>query len=300
MADQDSSLDPAQVVLDYDDLEPEAEDSGKRKLGLGFWIAIGWLVAISLAAILAPILPIDGANVIAAGKKLESPSIHHWFGTDGSGRDVFARTIWGARVSLSVGFIAIVAGMLIGGPLGILAGYFRGKFDAFISFIFVSLLSFPSLVLALLIVNSLDRSLKVVAMVLGILAIAPIGRLARANTIVFAEREFVQAARVIGAKDMRIMVRELLPNVLIPMGALAMLGMAVAIVAEGGLAFLGLSVKEGASWGKMILEGSGTRTLRKGTHVAMAPIAMMFFTVLALNYAGDRVRAYFDVRETAF
>ncbi len=297
MADQDK----VQVEVAIDDIvEDVSADTVKRKLGVGFWIAVSWLVLITLLAVFAPLLPIDGENVIGAGGKLDSPSMDHFFGTDNNGRDVFARTIWGARVSLSVGFIAIAAGLLIGGPLGIIAGYFRGKIDAVISFVFISLLSFPSLVLALLIVNSLDRSLKVVAMVLGILAIAPIGRLARANSIVFAEREFVQAARVIGAKDARIMVRELLPNVLIPMGALALLGMAVAIVAEGGLAFLGLSVKEGATWGKMILAGSDIRTLRKGTHVAMAPIAAMFLTVLALNYAGDRVRSYFDVRETAF
>ena len=297
MADQQ---DPVTVAVVDDVLvsAPE-EEVAKRKLGIGFWIAAGWIVLVTALALLAPILPISGWNEKVGGR-LDSPSFSHWFGTDASGRDVFARTIWGARVSLYVGFFAIVAGMGIGGPLGILAGYFRGKFDAVISFIFVSLLSFPSLVLALMIVHSLSRSLNVVAMVLGILAIAPIGRLARANTIVFAEREFVQAARVIGAKDMRIMVRELLPNVLIPMGALALLGVAVAIVAEGGLAFLGLSVQEGASWGKMILQGSDSRTLRKGTHVAMSPIVVMFLTVLALNYAGDRVRSYFDVRETAF
>ncbi len=295
----DDNFPNVEVAME-DVLDPTPDDAVKRKLGVGFWIAIGWLALITLLAILAPILPIDGQNVTGAGGRLDGPSMSHLFGTDANGRDVFARTIWGARVSLSVGFIAIVAGMGIGGPLGIISGYFRGKIDAVISFVFVSLLSFPSLVLALLIVNSLDRSLKVVAMVLGILAIAPIGRLARANTIVFAEREFVQAARVIGAKDVRIMVRELLPNVLIPMGALALLGVAVAIVAEGGLAFLGLSVKEGATWGKMILAGSDARTLRTGTHVAMAPIGVMFLTVLALNYAGDRVRSYFDVRETAF
>ncbi len=297
MAD-DISTENTEVVLD--EAELEIDDAVKKKLGVGFWIAIVWLVLVVGLAFLAPVLPIDGQNDVAAGGRLESPSMDHFFGTDAAGRDVFARTIWGARVSLSVGFIAILSGLFVGGPLGIIAGFFRGKVDAVISFIFLSLLSFPSLVLALLIVNSLDRSLKIVALVLGILAVAPIGRLARANTIVFAEREFVQASRVIGAKNGRIMVRELLPNVLIPMSALALLGMAVAIVAEGGLAFLGLSVKEGATWGKMILEGADPRTLRTGTHVSMSPIMVLFLTVLALNYAGDRVRSYFDVRETAF
>jgi peptide/nickel transport system permease protein len=137
-------------------------------------------------------------------------------------------------------------------------------------------------------------------MTLGVLAIAPVGRLARAATLVFAEREFVQASRVLGATHTRIMLRELLPNVLIPMSALALLGMAVTIVAEGALAYLGLSVSDGFSWGKMILLGSAPRTLRDGPWVVMFPIGAMFLTVLALNYAGDRLRQYLDVRELAF
>jgi peptide/nickel transport system permease protein len=131
-----------------------------------------------------------------------------------------------------------------------------------------------------------------------------VGRLARAQTLVFAEREFVQAARVIGAKNGRIIVKELLPNVLIPMGALALLGMGIAIVAEGGLAFLGLSVAgEGAgslSWGKIINESRSIRDLQNIPHVAFSIIGVMFLTILSLNFAGDRVREYTDVRETAF
>jgi peptide/nickel transport system permease protein len=272
----------------------------RRRLGFGFWVSVGWLFLIIGVAVLAPWLPIADPNETGYGGRLDGPGWAAWFGTDTNGRDMFSRTIWGARVSLTVGFIAIVDGILIGGTLGLIAGYFRGAADRVISFVFFALLSFPGLVLALLIIASLGSSLMVVSMTLGILSIAPVGRLARAATLTFAEREFVQAARVLGSTHRRIMVRELLPNVMIPMSALALLGMAITIVAEGGLAFLGLSVSDGFSWGKMILLGSSPRTLRNGPWVAMMPIGAMFLTVLALNFAGDRLRQYLDVRELAF
>ena len=275
-------------------------DTINRRLGPLFWIAIGWLVLISLLALLAPWLPIkdpDAYYLVRGERPPYAPSGTHWFGTDQDARDMFSRTIFGARVSLVIGFVAIAFGMLVGGTAGIVAGYLRGRTDRIVSFVFVVFLSFPSLVLAILITALLDRGLVTIALTLGVLAIAPVGRLARASTLSFAEREFVTAARAIGAGDRRIIIRELLPNVVVPMGALALLGMAVAIVAEGGLAFLGLSVEKGPTWGKLILVGAGTRDLEKSPWIAFGPIIILFLTVLALNYAGDRVRSYFDVRE---
>ncbi len=283
-----------------DDADAAAEAVRKR-LGAAFWVAVCWLGSITVLALLAPWLPIEDPGRIGAGGPREGPSGSAWFGTDALGRDVFSRTIWGARISLFVGFLAIVMGMVIGGSLGVVSGYFRGVLDQVVGFVFFSLLSFPALVLALLITAAIDRSLITVGMTLGVLAIAPVGRLARASTLQFAEREFVQAARVIGARHVRIIVRELLPNVVIPMGALTLLGMGIAIVAEGGLAFLGLSVEgEAISWGKSIVDGSQSRDLQDNPWVAMSPIFVMFVTVLALNFAGDRLREFFDVRETAF
>ena len=275
-------------------------DTINRRLGPLFWIAISWLVLISLLALLAPWLPIkdpDAYYLVRGERPPYAPSGTHWFGTDQDARDMFARTIFGARVSLVIGFVAIAFGMLVGGTAGIVAGYLRGRTDRVVSFVFVVFLSFPSLVLAILITALLDRGLVTIALTLGVLAIAPVGRLARASTLSFAEREFVTAVRAIGAGDRRIIIRELLPNVVVPMGALALLGMAVAIVAEGGLAFLGLSVEKGPTWGKLILVGAGTRDLEKSPWIAFGPIIILFLTVLALNYAGDRVRSYFDVRE---
>lgn len=274
----------------------------KKRLGWGFWVAIGWIVLIVALAALAPALPIKDPdrNFIQSGERPPyGLSWEHWMGTDQDARDMFARTIYGARVSLTVGFSAIAFGMVVGGSLGMIAGFLRGWFDRFVSFLFLVLLSFPALVLAILITALVNRSLFTISLTLGILAIAPVGRLARAATLVFAEREFVMAAKTIGAKDSRILVRELLPNVVIPMSALALLGVAVAIVAEGGLAFLGLSVESGSTWGKLILTGSGTRTLETAPWVAFGPIVILFLTVMALNFAGDRLRDYFDVKELA-
>ncbi len=284
------------------DVAPDA-DPVKRSLGWAFWLCVAWLVLIIGAAILAPWLPLKDpdANLVNRdlGRPPYSPSGEFWFGSDQDARDVFSRTIFGARVSLTVGFVAIAFGMLVGGTLGILAGYIRGWWDRVVSFLFVVLLSFPALVLAILITSLINRGLFTISLTLGFLSIAPVGRLARATTIQYAEREFVVAARTLGAKHPRIIIRELLPNVVIPMGALALLGMAVAIVAEGGLAFLGLSVEKEETWGKLILLGAGSRDLEKSPWISMAPIFVLFLTVLALNYAGDKVRAYFDVRESS-
>ena len=281
----------------------ESDDAAvRRRLGVGFWLAMLWLVIMAFVALFAPLLPIADPTEVGFGGARESPSFDAWFGTDALGRDVFSRTMHGARISLAVGGFAIVFGMVVGGALGILAGYFRGRLDQAVGFVFFVLLSFPALVLAILITATLERSLLVVSLTIGILAVAPVGLLSRASTLVYAEREFVSAARVLGAKHGRIIVRELLPNVVIPMGALTLLGMALAVVAEGSLAFLGLSVEgdDAISWGKMIVDGAGIRDLQNSTHVAMLPVVVMFVTVLALNFAGDRIRQYYDVKELAF
>ena len=287
------------------DATAEANAAGaasKRSLGIGFWIAVVWLGLVIFAALFAPWLPFKDpdTNFIQRGERPPyAPSGTHPFGTDQDARDMLSRTVWGARVSLTVGLVAIAMGMFFGGLMGILAGYFRGWWDRVISFVFIIFLSFPSLVLAILITALLERSLRTISITIGILSVAPVGRVARATTISFAEREFVLAARTLGAKNGRIITRELLPNVLIPMSALALLGMAVAVVAEGGLAFLGLSVEKGPTWGKVILTGAGSRDLQTAPWIAIIPIIVLFLTVLALNFAGDRIRSYFDARETA-
>ena len=285
--------------------EPEAaQEAGlaQKTLGLGFWLAVGWIALIVLLALFAPWLPLKDPNqnfidIQGKGRPPYGPSADHWLGSDQDARDMLSRTIYGARVSLVVGFVAVSFGFLIGGTVGLVSGFVRGVFDKISSFIMLVLLSFPALILAILITSLMERSLFTIALTLGILSVAPVGRLARAASLVFAEREFVLAARTMGAKPSHIMLRELLPNVLIPMSALALLGTAVAIVAEGGLAFLGLSVEKGSTWGKLILTGANSRQLEEAPWIAFVPIAALFLTVMALNFAGDRLREYFDVRE---
>ena len=276
---------------------PQADRVARRRLGGTFWLAIGWVSLMSVAAFAAPWLPITDPEEIGVGGRLEGPSWDNWFGTDTNGRDMFARTIWGARISMVVGFVSIVAGFLIGGTIGVVGGYLRGRTDRILGFGIFVMFCFPAFVLALLIIAVLGQSLWIVAGVLSVLSIPTVSRLTRAITMLFAEREFVAAARLLGATNRRVMVREILPNVLIPMAALLLLGLGITIVAEGGLAYLGLSVVDGFSWGKMIQLGAAPRTLRAGPWVAFFPIGAMFLTVLSLNLAGDRLRQYFDVRE---
>ena len=272
-----------------------------RRLGLGFWLPTGWIVLIVGVALLAPVLPLKDPtdHFIRPGERPPyPPSADHWFGTDQDARDMFSRIISGARVSLAVGFMSVAMSFIVGGALGMVAGLVRGWFDRLVSFLFLALLSFPGLVLVILIIALIDRSVLTISVTLAIAGIAPVGRLARAATLSFAEREFVIAARTLGARNTRILFRELLPNVIIPMGALVLLGVAAAIVAEGGLAFLGLSLEKGETWGKLIRNGAGSRVLRDSPWVAFGPITVMFFTLASINYIGDYLRDFFNVRET--
>ena len=276
---------------------PDADKVAPRRLGISFWTAIGWILLVSAAALVAPWLPIADPEEIGAGGRLDGPGWDNWFGTDSNGRDMFSRTIWGARVSLMVGLVSILVGFLIGGVIGVVSGYRRGFIDRTLSFIVFVILSFPSLVLFLLIISIVGQGLWVVSLTLSVLVVPSVARLGRAITIAFSEREFVAAARLLGATNRRVMVREILPNVLIPMSVILLLGLGITIVAEGGLAYLGLSVADGFSWGKMIQIGAAPRTLRTAPWAAFFPIGAMFLTVLSLNWVGDRLRQYFDIRE---
>ncbi len=283
---------------------PMDESSGAvkaRRLGLGFWLPTGWMILIVGVALLAPVLPLKDPTdyFIRPGERPPyPPSADHWFGTDQDARDMFSRIISGARVSLAVGFMSVAMSFTVGGAIGMVAGLVRGWFDRLASFLFLVLLSFPGLVLVILIITLIDRSVLTISVTLAVTGIAPVGRLARAATMNFAEREFVIAARTLGARNSRILFRELLPNVVIPMGALVLLGVAAAIVAEGGLAFLGLSLEKGETWGKLIRNGAGSRVLRDSPWVAFGPITVMFLTLASINYIGDYLRDFFNVRET--
>jgi peptide/nickel transport system permease protein len=196
-----------------------------------------------------------------------------------------------------VGVSSIAIGMTVGGTLGLIAGYFRGRSDSFIVALANILLAFPPLILALALVSFMGQNLPNVIAALAILSIPSLTRITRASTLTFSQREFVMAARTLGASHWRVITREVLPNVIPPMASFALLAIAVVIVAEGTLSFLGLSVESPAvSWGKLI-EG-GRQNLDETPHVSLLPCLVMFLTLLSLNYVGDKFRAAFNVRES--
>ena len=289
---------PVFELLEDEDATP-AEAVAKRKLGFGFWLAVAWMVLVIVFAVFAPLLPFaDPDDTLNGGIADGLFSGHNIFGTDVAGRDLFARTAFGARVSLLIGFASVTMGMLIGGTLGIIAGYYRGRLESGLMGLMDLSLAFPAVVFAVLLVTILGRELGSILLAIGIISIAPIGRLARANTLAFSQREFVTAARGLGARNLRIMRQEILPNVVVPMTSLALLGVGLAIVAEGALAFLGLSVQgDTLTWGNLIRDGASGTNLRTAPLAAFVPIAALFFTVLSLNFIGDRLRSHFEVRE---
>ena len=270
----------------------------RKRAGTLFWIACLWLVLIAAAAIFADMMPMPDPTDIDMMGRRAGPSAEHWLGTDGLGRDEFSRLLFGARISLGVGLLAPVIGLAIGGALGMLAGYFRGRFETLVAGGVDVVLAFPPLVLAMAVTAYLGQSVPNLILVLGFLGIPAFTRVARAATLSLSQREFVTAARAIGASHGRILTRELLPNVALPLSAFFLLAVAVTIVVEGALSFLGLGVPPPApSWGIMI--GEGRESLDAAPWLAFLPAIAMFLTVLAFNLVGDTLRALTDPRPGA-
>ncbi|MET0159623.1 MAG: ABC transporter permease [Acidimicrobiales bacterium] len=275
-----------------------------KKLGIGFWIAVGWLAVLITLAVLAPVLPfIEDPNLTSADALEAEPfTAEHWMGGDDIGRDVFSRVIWGARVSLFIGVAAVAFGFVIGGTLGLTAGFYGGRFERVVIGAMDIMLAFPALVLALGLITFLSEpgtqnaSLGTVTLVLTIIAIPALARITRAATLSFSQREFVTASRALGARNSRIIAREILPNVIPPMAAFALIAIAIVIVAEGALSFLGLSVASPtATWGNLIEQGR--QNLDDTWWISLFPCGVMFLTLLSFNYVGDQLRRYFDVKE---
>jgi peptide/nickel transport system permease protein len=270
----------------------------RRGPGVLFLCAAGWIALIVLASIFADLLPISSPSDMDMLDKRALPSAAHWLGTDNLGRDMLSRLVYGARISLTVGLLAPVIGVTIGGALGMLAGYFRGRLEVLTVGGVDVLLAFPPLVLALAVTAYLGQSIVNLTLVIGVLGIPAFTRVARAVTLSLSEREFVTAARALGATHARILLREILPNVALPLLAFFLLGVAVTIVVEGALSFLGLGVPPPApSWGSMI--GEGRETLDLAPWLAFLPAGTMFVTVLSFNIVGDTLRALTDPRPGA-
>jgi peptide/nickel transport system permease protein len=270
----------------------------RSRFGPLFWLAVGWIGVIVFAAAVANVLPLPSPTDMEMLERRMPPSAAHWLGTDRLGRDMLSRLIHGARISLTVGVLAPLIGLVVGGALGILAGYFRRHLETLVVGAADVLLAFPPLVLALALTAYLGQTVANLTFIIGILSIPAFTRVARAATLSVAKREFILAARAMGATELRILVRELLPNVLLPLMAFFLLAVAVTIVVEGALSFLGLGVPPPApSWGSMI--GEGRETLDTAPHIAFLPAAFMFLTVLSFNVVGDTLRVITDPRQAA-
>ena len=288
----------ATLELGIDASVAEAPARRGRRLGPLFWMAIVWMIFVFAVAIFADVLPLPSPTDMDMLEKRAPFSAQHWLGTDGLGRDELARVIYGARISLIVGLCAPIIGLTFGGALGMLAGYFRGRFESVVVGSMDVLLAFPPLILALAVTAYLGQSILHLTFILGLLGVPAFMRVARAATLTLARREFVIAAQALGATHARILLRELLPNVMLPLFAFFLLAVAVTIVAEGSLSFLGLGVPPPiSSWGSMI--GEGRESLEMAPRLAFIPAIAMFLTVLSFNLVGDTLRALTDPRQGA-
>jgi peptide/nickel transport system permease protein len=269
----------------------------RRVPTLAVAFSVGWLAIVVGSAIAADALPLLDPAAVDPFVRLQPPlAPGHFLGTDELGRDILARMVYGARVSLIVGIASVALGASVGVPLGMLAGYFRRRVDAGLMFVIDVLLAFPSLVLILAITAFIGQGIYPVVGVLGFLAIPAYTRISRAITLATSSKEFVLASRAQGARDVRILVHEIFPNLVPALMAFALINMGVLIVAEGSLSFLGLSVHVPTpSWGGLIAVGQFY--LEDRPTMVLIPSFTLFATVLALNFLGDAVRKAYDVRE---
>ena len=246
-------------------------------------------------ALFAPVLPIADPAMQNPGVEEKGPSWIHWFGTDNLGHDVFSRVIWGARISLFVGTIAVLLSLLIGMTLGLTAGYFGGKIDYFISGTIDLFWTFPAFLLALAFAAALGPSLSNVMLAISVSYWAGFARLVRGQSLTVRERLFVEASRALGANNRRIMFTHVLPNCLAPLIVWASIGVADAITIESSLSFLGVGTQPpAASWGYMLYRGK--TFIEEAPWIAAFPGFAILIAILGFNLLGDGLRDVLDPR----
>lgn len=266
-----------------------------RGLPLSLMLAIAWLMFIFVGAVGAGWWAGFPPDQMDTTYLASPPGMGHLLGTDAMGRDIVSRLLFGARVSLIVGFCAPCIGLVAGLLLGVPAGFHGGRIEQAIMTGVDVLLAFPGLVFLLLFTFAFGSNLPTLTIGLGLLTAPRFTRVARANTLRFVHREFILAARASGAGNLSILVREILPNLFPPLLIYMLLIVGYIIIAEGGLGFLGLSVPSPTpSWGGMMAEGRDV--LDQSPHVSMIPTGVMFLTVLSVNLIGDRLRNRFAGR----
>ncbi len=252
-----------------------------------------------LTAIFAPLIATHDVTVQDLAMRYAAPSAEHFFGTDALGRDVFSRVVFGARISLEVGIIVVVVSAVIGIFIGAIAGFYGGWIDKILSgYIFNVFLAFPGLLLAIALVAFLGAGLGKLILALCVIGWVGYARVMRGQVLKVREYDFVQAARALGAGDMRILFTHIMPNAIQPLIVQASLGMAGAVLSEASLSFLGLGIPPPApSWGPMIEEGRGFDILYNSPHVLFFPAIAIALTVLAFNFIGDGLREYLDPKQ---
>ncbi len=261
------------------------------------WFSIVVIALIATAAIAAPLVARHDPLAIHLRAQLLPPSGAHWLGTDVQGRDVWARLVYGARVSLSVGVFSQAIALTLGLALGLVAGYYGRWADEVVMRLADVTLAFPTLLLLIALVAALQPSLTIVFLTIGFVGWAAMARLVRGQVLVVRELEFVQASRALGARDGRVMLRHVLPSVIAPVVIAATLGIAAAIMAESSLSFLGLGVQPPTpSWGAMIADARDLSQLRSAPWTSVAPGLAIGLTVLAFNLLGDALRDALDPR----
>jgi peptide/nickel transport system permease protein len=257
------------------------------------WIGLALFLAIVALALLAPLIspydPLD-QDVLT---RLAPPSAEHWLGTDSYGRDILSRLLWGARLSLVISTVSILAAMLIGGVIGVVSGYVGGRFDLVVMQAMDVLLSFPSLIMGLMVVAMLGASMVNLMIAIALTAIAPFARIARAPTIVVKERDYIEACRALGFSDLRIMAVHILPNIIAEIVVMGSLWLATAIRIEASLSFIGLGVRPPtATWGGMIREGF--ENILDSAWLSVFPSLAILLVVFSLNMVGDGLRDAID------
>lgn len=253
------------------------------------------ILVVLMLALLAPIIAPYDPNEINVKSILLAPSGAHWMGTDGLGRDVLSRMLYGGRVSLLVGLVAVGISTAIGIVLGALAGYYRGWVDTFIMRLVDLMLSIPSFFLILAVIAFLTPSIINIMIVIGLTSWMGVTRLVRAEFLSLSEREFVMASRTLGARDFRLIFTHLLPNSLTPIIVSSVLGVASAVLLESGLSFLGLGVQPPqASWGNILTDGK--EYIQFAWWLSLFPGLAILVTVLGYNLLGEGLRDALDPR----
>lgn len=276
-----------------------------RRLGLALWrtATANAAMMIGVATFLAVVIVAVGAPMFATHDPLDQdllarlvpPSTYHWLGTDAFGRDIWSRIVYGARISLTIGLVAVGIAMVVGSALGVVAGYLGGWADQAISQATNILLAFPSLILGLMVVAFLGPSVPNLIAAIALATIPQFIRVARAPTIALRERDFIQACRALGFSPLRIMLRHILPNIWQEILVMGSLWLATAIRVEASLAFIGLGVKPPTpTWGGMIRKGF--EQILTSFHLAVFPSLAILIVVLALNMIGDGLRDALDPR----